>query len=176
MGLYLTLKPELVQVAVTQIITHFHNNAIKLIWWIYKNYRAVNERRIKDIKTEISSIAITQTPGCNMVELNNNVKRLWQLCNQYRNPTTDLYEKVKLAYMQLANTPNWLGFVEAQNKLSLSFNAYLSAAEDKYIWRKLNKSWMYNESETSYIPKKSRTEVSDDTISMPEIQQFSKSN
>ena len=89
-GLYLNLKPELVQVAVTQIITHFHNNAIKLIWWLYKNYRTVNERRIKDIKTEISSIDITQTPGCNIVEFNNNVKHLWKLCNQYRNPTTDL--------------------------------------------------------------------------------------
>ena len=66
-GLYLTLKPELVQVAVTQIITNFHNNTIKIIWWLYKNYRAVNERRIEDIKTEISRINITQTCGCNIV-------------------------------------------------------------------------------------------------------------
>ena len=99
-GLYLTLKPELVQVTVTQIITHFYKSTIKLIWWLYKNYRTVNERGIEDIKIEISNIDINKTPVCNIVELNNNIKRIWQLCYQYFNLTTDLYEKVKLAHMQ----------------------------------------------------------------------------
>ena len=72
-GIYLSLNRETFQVSVTQIISHFHSNAIHLIWWLYKKYRAVNERRIEDIKAEISSINITQTCGCNIVEFNNNV-------------------------------------------------------------------------------------------------------
>ena len=65
-----------------------------------------------------------------------------------------------------------MNFIEAQNKLNISFDAYLSSAEDKYLWHKRNKSWMYNKSDTSSIPKKkSPTEVSDNTISMPAIQQ-----
>ena len=72
--------------------------------------------------------------------------------------------------MQLSLTPNWMNLIEAQNKLSLFFVAYLSAAEHKYIWHKINDSWMYKVSETSSIPKKSHSEVTNDTIAMPAIQ------
>ena len=90
-GIYLSINRETVQVAVTQIISHFHSNSINLIWCIYKNYRAFSERRIKDIGTEISNIEINKTPEYNIVVFKNNVKSLWQLCIQYRNPITDLH-------------------------------------------------------------------------------------
>ena len=51
--IYLSLNRETVQVSVTQIISHFHSNAINFIWWLYKNYRAVSERYIKDTRKEI---------------------------------------------------------------------------------------------------------------------------
>ena len=131
----------------------------------------MNERRIKDIKSEISNIDITKTPGRNIATFNHTARRLWQLSNQHSNPITDLFTKVKDAYMQCAKAPAWLSFIEAQNQLDLSFDAYLDAAEDKYRWHLKNTSWEYKESDTSVIPKKSRTEVPDDTIAMPAIQQ-----
>ena len=88
-GLYLSLQPETVQNTVTQIIACFKNNAIKLIWWLYKNYRAVTERRIEDIKREISSIDIYKTPGRNIATFNHTTRLLWQLSNQYSNPIDD---------------------------------------------------------------------------------------
>ena len=94
-GLYLSLQPETVQHSVTQIITCFKNNAIKLIWWLYNNYRAVTERRIEDIKREISSIDISKTSGRNIATFNHTARRLWQLSNQYSNPIDDLFTKVK---------------------------------------------------------------------------------
>ena len=80
-GLYSFLEPNTVRHSVTQINTTFHNNAIKLIWWLYKNYRQVNERSIDDIKREISGIDITKTPGRNIALFNHTAKRLWQLRN-----------------------------------------------------------------------------------------------
>lgn len=80
-GLYTALDPKTVQHSVTQINTTFHNNVIKLILWIYKNYRQFNERRLDDIKREISSIDITKTLGRNIATFNHTEKRLWKLCN-----------------------------------------------------------------------------------------------
>ena len=73
--------------------------------------------------------------------------------------------------MQCTKAPAWISFIEAQHQLDLSLDAYLDAAEDKYRWHMKNTSWEYKESDTSVIPKKSRTEVPDDTIAMPAIQQ-----
>ena len=72
--------------------------------------------------------------------------------------------------MQCAKAPAWIGFTEDQNKLNLSLDAYLDAAENKYRWHIQHESWAYKESDTSVIPKKSLPEVNDDTIAMPAIQ------
>ena len=63
-----------------------------------------------------------------------------------------------------------MNFIKSQNNLNLLFNAYLYAVEQKYIWHKINDLWSYKSSETSTIPKKSYSEVTDDKIVMPAIQ------
>ena len=130
----------------------------------------MNERKIENIKKEISSIDITKTPGRNIATFNHNAARLWQLCNQFSNPIDELFLKVKYGYQQCAVVPTWLNFIDSLNILTLSFDAYLVKAENKYREHLDHGSWTYKLTD-SVIPKKPRPEASDDTIAMPAIQQ-----
>ena len=132
-GIYQTLKPETVQNAVTQIVPFFKNNAIKLIWWLYKTYRALSEREIVELKREIAALDITKIASRNITTFNHTARRLWVLCNTYHNPIDDLFQKVRDSYKQCALAPGWLIFTEQQNTKDLTFDVYLTAEENKYI-------------------------------------------
>ena len=97
-GIYLTLKPETVLNAVTQIVPFFKNNAIKLIWWLYKTYRALSERVIVELKREIAALDITKIASRNITTFNHTARRLWVLCLTYHNPIDDLFQKVRDSY------------------------------------------------------------------------------
>jgi len=159
LGIYNCLDAR-IKAKVFQNRCHIDNNAIRLIWWLYTNFRQIKESTADDVIGKINEINFEKDPHKDIIKLFLHVRGLHDLCNSFEIDKKLLEGKLIKELKCCSDSVEFSTLLQTQEdkykKGEIDFDIFLDTLQRLYTTLARNNRWKWQK-----IPHKNNKRTRD---------------
>ena len=140
---------------------YIQNNAIRLIWWLYSNFRKIKDSSHQDVINKIDEINFKNDPHKNIIKFFMHIRGLRDLCTNFEVPHAQLETRVVKELSCCDESIDFNTLLTIQRKKlhdkEIDFDIFLDTLQNCYTDLVRNSRWRW-----AKIPSKRKRGADDD--------------